>query len=135
MNNKFKSNVLFTIGIIGMALGLTWLLAGCTAGSNPDVNGSWTYSEDGVSFEATVTAGTIEMMVDFDGSAGLYWAGTFPETIDDGAVVVSDANTAALSTSLYGSLDGTKDFTYEGGELLFDFTMMGVTKRVNLVRE
>lgn len=122
------------------------LLAGC-AGPSPvtpgsttaaedsttNLTGEWGYSGDTFKFDADVTSGkiTVHILLD-DDSKGLYWTGTFPESAKDGESITSKADTEALASSLYGSSDEEKTFKFEGGKLVYEFTIMGTLTKVSL---
>lgn len=122
--------------LVAVLLPILCALSACSAPAGPvDLTGTWSSpSSEGVQFVATIGTGQIEMHITADDTKGLYWKGTFPvpDQTPDGAVITSAADTEALSGSLLGSQDASKDFTYSGGSLRFDFTMMGVTKTVSL---
>lgn len=140
-NSKTKKNPLSTI-LFALALMIVIaifgsMLVGCSSATPVDTNvtGDWVYSEDGVTFTGTVSdEGNLTLYLDLDGSQALYWKGTFPTEMEDGASTVSDGDVEALSGSLFGSLDATKEFAYTDGHLTFEFGMMGVTKDVELHR-
>jgi len=114
------------------------VLAGCTAAPSSteptDLTGKWSYSKDTVQFEAEVKGGDIEVYLTLDDTKGLYWSGTFENEAVDGQEISSDADTAALDESLYGSTAESKDFTFTNGELHFDFTIMGTDTDISLRR-
>jgi len=120
--------------IAALTITLAAMLTGCGAPATPvDLAGTWTSpAGDPPQFVATVTDDQIEIQIVNDDTKGLYWKGTFP--VPDGATgdvaVTSAADTEALSTSILGSGDASKTFTYAAGKLSFDFTMLGVTKTV-----
>jgi hypothetical protein len=106
---------------------------------SPDLvmDGTWKSAETaGSSFVATVKNNTITVIWKMpDTSEGLYWVGDFPSKIISGAAstgVISNADQAQLAKSVVGSQSEYKEFTYEGDVLSFDFTAMGVTKKVEL---
>lgn len=118
------------------------LLVGCasspaiSADETVDLTGSWAYSGSEYQFEAAVADGEIEIeIVLSDDSTGLYWTGTFAETAKDGDTITSEADTEALSGSLFGSLDSEKDFVFEDGTLNFAFSIAGVKTDVQLVKK
>lgn len=118
-------------------LPILFALSACSAApAEPvDLAGAWSSpAGDGLQFVATISGDQIEMHMTMDDTKGLYWKGTFPvsDQASDGTVITSVADVEALSGSLLGSQDASKDFTYSGGSLRFDFTMMGVTKTVSL---
>lgn len=100
-----------------------------------DLKGTWaSTSTDGPTFEATISDNLIEMNIVNGDTKALYWKGTFPlpEKVADGTVITSAADTEALSSSIMGSQDPSKNFTHTGGKLKFDFGALGVTKTIEL---
>lgn len=89
------------------------------------LNGTW--KADG--FEAVVTDNNIEVNIVEGDTSSLYWKGTFPADSDK---VVSQADTEALSQSMLGSQDSTKEFTVKGDQIDFKITIMGTSKVVHL---
>lgn len=108
-----------------------------------DLSGKWhaTNSADEASatFEAEVKDGviTIYFVNKKEDTKSLYWQGTVPtpDTTEDKYNFTSEADTEALSQSLFGSQDKTKDFKYENGVLSFDFSALGTTKTIKMERE
>lgn len=98
-----------------------------------NLDGTWKGGDPGFEFEAKIEGGTISMQIKMeDETKALYWQGTFVSDAEPGQVIVSDADTEALSKSLLGSQEATKEFTFEDDSISFDFGMMGVTKTVHL---
>ena len=89
--------------------------------------------------EAEIKDGTITIYLvnKKEDTKMLYWQGTVPtpDTTEDKYDFTSEADTEALSQSLLGSQDKTKDFKYENGVLSFDFTALGTTKTIKMERE
>jgi hypothetical protein len=124
----------------------TLALAGCSSmpGSMPassasstestTLTGEWSYAKDSMAFDAEVAGDMINIYLTLDESRGLYWAGTFEEAAVDGQIVASNADTAALEASLYGSQSDTKEFTFRNGQIEFEFTIMGVVTEIGLTR-
>lgn len=108
-----------------------------------DLSGKWhaTNSADEASatFEAEIKDDviTIYFVNKKEDTKSLYWQGTVPvpDTTDDKYDFTSEADTEALSQSLFGSQDKTKDFKYENGVLSFDFSALGTTKTIKMERE
>ena len=125
-----------TIATLGLLIVL--LLSACSSAAPvtaADLNGTWaSTSTDGPTFEATISDNLIEMNLVNGDTKALYWKGTFPvpETVTEGTVITSAADTEALSSSMLGSQDPSKNFTHTGGKLKFDFSALGVTKTVEL---
>lgn len=107
------------------------------------LDGTWqaTNSADPATstMEAEIKEGTITIyLVNVkEDTKMLYWQGTIPtpDTTDDKYDFTSEADTEALSKSIMGSQDKTKDFKYENGVLSFDFTAMGTTKTIKMERK
>jgi hypothetical protein len=81
-----------------------------------------------------VTNDAIVAYLTLDESRGLYWSGTFEESAVNGQDIVSDADVEALEASLFGSQSEAKTFIFTNGEIVFEFTIVGVTTDVKLQR-
>lgn len=130
---------MFTKFVALLIVPLVFAMTACSGGpakvTPADLKGSWTSAEsNGSSFESTVSDNQIEINLVSSDSKALYWTGTFPLGADLAAdfTVTSVADAEALASSILGSQDPTKAFTYSGGKLKFDFSAMGVTKTVEL---
>lgn len=106
-----------------------------------DLTGSWktvdNASEDSWQ-EVTIDATTIEINWVSDGgdTKALYWLGTFEAPAEAGDYTfTSQADTEALSKSIMGSGDTEKVFTYEGDQLSWEVSAMGVTKKVRAEKQ
>lgn len=116
------------------------LLGGCVPledSAKTDLTGHWVADLDnGLSFEADVTATDISVSLAMEDSSALYWLGTFSGTdVIDGQKITSEADVEALAGSIFGSQDAEKVFTYEDGQLTFPFSIMGVSQTVKLVKQ
>lgn len=117
------------------------ILTGCAATPQPStseatsLSGDWSYQGDTFEFEGTVKDETITLNIVLEDGTGLYWLGTFPEKAKDGDVLTSQADIDALASSLYGSVDSEKKFTFKDGKLLYEFKILGTTTNVELERE
>ena len=107
-----------------------------------DLTGKWhatNSADESSAFEAEIKDNVITIyFVDKKADTkSLYWQGTAPapDTTDDKYNFTSQADTDALSKSLFGSQDKTKDFKYENGVLSFDFSALGTTKTIKMERE
>ena len=108
-----------------------------------DLTGKWHATNSGdeaaATMEAEIKDGTITIYLvnKKEDTKSLYWQGTVPapDTADDKYDFTSQADTEALSQSLLGSQDKTKDFKYENGVLSFDFAALGTTKTIKMERE
>jgi len=105
--------------------------------------GDWVQSntEGGVQATATISdVGSIQINLKTRDSSNIYWMGSF-DTPKDAAgefEVVSLADPDAqkvMGSSLFGSQDKSKKFAYRNGELSYEFTMMGTTKKVLLTKK
>lgn len=70
-----------------------------------------------------------------DGDSGLYWKGTFSSTLSNGESFRSKPDAKALDFALFGSTAKSKKFTYKNGRLMFQFSILGITKKVVLVKK
>lgn len=121
--------------LIAIAAALTLALSACSGPSGPyNPDGGWVNQGSGQSFEAEISSGEIEIYLILEGSKGLYWSGTFPTEVTPGETVTSEADVEALESSLFGSLDPTKDFNISGDSISYDFTIMGTTETIALKR-
>ncbi len=85
---------------------------------------------------AEITKGEIEIHVDTRDGKYLYWAGEFDSEKDplSDFVYVSKGYTDIMDGSFFGSQSATKTFKYKDGVLSYEFTMMGSTTTVDLVK-
>lgn len=95
-------------------------------------NGTWT--ADG--FSAVIKEDVITISIVDKDTSSLYWQGTWDAAAKakDGVKVVSNADVDALSMSMLGSQDKTKEFTYSDDELTFSMSMMGTTRTIRLTK-
>lgn len=113
---------LFSVVIIMM-------FSGCS--SEPvSLDGRWAASED-PKFTAVVDNGTITI----EGGGMLYWKGSVPGEIEDGESFSSEGDVNAMSASLLGSSELTKNFTYDDDTLSFEGSGMGRDFEVDLKRQ
>lgn len=94
------------------------------------LEGVW-LSEGGV-VEATIGAGAIAVKIVDGETKSLFWKGTFPNSAQKGDILLSEADVEALSSSIMGSSELVKPFTYEGDEILFEFSMMGTSTVIHV---
>jgi len=102
----------------------------------PSFDGKWAAvdTDKDVNFEAQISDNHIVVNwapTKDNPSTALYWDGTFPVGSDTGTIV-SQGNVKKMSNALLASGSKTKKFTYENGQLVFSFSMMGVTTPVHL---
>jgi len=93
--------------------------------------GVWV-SEGDVPFEATITADTIVVQIVDGETKSLFWKGTFPASAQEGDILLSEADVEALSSSMMGSSELVKPFTYEGDVISFEFSMMGTSTVIHV---
>lgn len=113
------------------AMFFAFTLASCGAPAQP-WDGTW--KAEG--FVAKVQDKTIEISLVTPSSESVYWVGTFEpasDTVKNGEVV-SVADQEVLQKSLLGSQDSEKSFTAKDGKLVFNISMMGVKRTVELVK-
>lgn len=110
-----------------------------TSAGIPDLTGTWTEAENSnksMVMNATITSDKITINWTSADTTALYWQGSFTAPTTDGDYAwTSTGDTTAMSASLLGSQDTTKEFKYTGGQLTFDVTTMGVTVHVKLVKQ
>lgn len=101
---------------------------------------TWQGKMNDAIFVATILENDIEVQWN-DGADtnALYWKGTFTTPVSthlgDMFVVTSVGDTKAMSNSLLGSQDSTKDFLYEDRKLSFKMTVLGVTQTIHLEKQ
>jgi len=111
-----------------IALTMSACSSGNTSGTADNLNGTWR-DQDMV---ATITTNHIEIQMGNEGGSALYWVGTFPQGSDH---IVSVADKKALEGAILGSVDDTKLFTYNGHRIMFQQSLMGVTRTLHLKKE
>ena len=83
---------------------------------------------------AVITENKIEITLTMQDTTGLFWSGTF----DTDAVTSKPFKTTSfgdqklLDASMYGSSEKTKEFSYDNGDLSYQFSIMGVFTTVHL---
>lgn len=94
---------------------------------------------NGAFMSAVVSDGKIEVTLKLDSgeegdsdATGTYWVGSFDRS--KAPTIVSDADLKDLNTSMFGSQDDTKTFTYDHGDLSFPFEMLGIKTTVHLTK-
>lgn len=113
-------------------------LSACTAGEseNTHVNlkGTWSSSQDGVSFVAVIVEDHIEVTLKMRDSEGLYWVGTFDSLVSGPKDILSFADAEVLKASLFGSQDKKKMFRYENDGLIFTFGMANTEHTIRMTK-
>lgn len=104
---------------------------------NPAINweGTWTQSDDSDAFTAvaTINNGVINIKLNSPSGSALYWSGTWPALpTGDTQTITSVGDRDVLDSSILGSQDATKTFTYKKGVLSYQFTALGVTQTIHL---
>lgn len=100
-----------------------------------DLTGEWeqTNKNSDDSYQvATISDGVIEIFFVSPDTKSLYWSGTAETPDADPFTWDSVADHEKTDASIMGSMDDTKTFTYDGGELSFDVSMMGTTMTVRM---
>lgn len=105
--------------------------------------GAWhqTKGMPGVTMTAEVSGDGIQVNMHFDRDniGGVFWMGSFDTSDKTGqsftitSLPDPDAK-KVLKGSLFGSSETTKKFTYNNGDLSYEFSMMGVESTVHLSR-
>jgi hypothetical protein len=112
------------------------------AAAAPDLAGTWKQTNSGSddAYQAAViTADTITINWVSDGgdTESIYWVGTFTPPTDDASPYTwtSTRDAAATDSAMLASTDGSKDFTFEDGEVSYKASAMGTTTTVRLEKE
>ncbi|MBT1182099.1 hypothetical protein JS531_09105 [Bifidobacterium sp. CP2] len=105
-----------------------------------DLTGIWkqTNSNSNDSYmQAEITDGSIQVYFVGTDAKSLYWKGTYEAPTEAGDWKwTSQGDSAAMSSSLLGSQDSTKDFTYsEADGVSWQTTMMGTTVTVKTQKQ
>lgn len=131
-----KLGVMAVIAIFCVAL-----CCGCSSKSQvPDLSGHWkeVNSDSGFEHYAYIKGKTITIYMSTDDgqTKELYWIGSFkaPTTDDSSYSWVSKKN-PKTNDSIFGSLDSTKKFTYEDGQLTYEFVILGVSSTIKMEKE
>lgn len=100
-------------------------------------DGVWVTDPVTPGMEVTIKGALITVKLVDEDTKSLFWQGSWDSAAKatDGAEMVSKADVEALSSSIMGSSEKTKPFTYEDGVLSFDFSMMGTTKNVHTTKK
>lgn len=116
-----------------ITLVLTLALSACGGSSSTGPSSlSGTWKSDSPSMTAHISNNQIEIDIVSDGSSALYWKGTMPQTASDGSQFVSAGDTKAMDSALLASTLHTKKFTYKDGKLIFQWSILGTTRTVEL---
>ncbi len=98
-----------------------------------DVTGAWTtQAGDKLPMTANISADTIEIDIAVDGATMSYWYGTFSNPVTNGAGIQSVCKEHPSKTFL--SSAKSKPFVYRDGKISFEYSGMGVTKKMELIR-
>lgn len=103
-----------------------------------DLTGEWeqTNKNSDDSYQvATISDGVIEIFFVSPDTKSLYWSGTAETPDADPFTWDSVADHEKTDASIMGSMDDTKTFTYDNGELSFDVSMMGTTMTVRMEKQ
>lgn len=130
--------VFFLAAVVVGSVIVAGVLYSNSGDNREDFQGSWVAEGDLADFEADISEGSISIEVDFEGTSGLYWAGDFPvpsEGAENGEEIQSAGYAQALQGQMFASGAEAKTFTYADGKLVFEFTIMGATERIELEEE
>lgn len=129
----------FTILLLAV-VATGFILCGC--GSPPDLKGTWRQvnsNSDTTWQEATITDSTITInWISNNGDTSmLYWEGSYtaPTSTDTPYTWTSNGDTEKMSQSVLGSVDPTKDITYDGKQITYTTTSMGISMTVKLEKQ
>jgi len=108
----------------------------------PDLAGTWKQTNSGSddAYQAAVITGdtiTVNWVSDGGDTESIFWVGTFTPPTDDASPYTwtSTRDAAATDSAMLASTDGSKDFTFEDGEVSYRASLMGTTTTVRLEKE
>jgi hypothetical protein len=136
------------IGVLVVFIGIILTTSCANAASSPDASpvasekgasatnlaGTWVSSEQ-PGFEAVITPDQITVYFVDGETKSLFWKGTFPETATESEIVSSAGDVDAMASSLLGSTETIKPFTFTGEEITFEFSMMGTSTIVHTAKK
>lgn len=132
--HNIRKSIAVLIVVIASVLAFGACSSGTQVPKTVSTVGAWVHVDGDFSMAGEVKGDTIVINMKLNDSEGLYWAGSFPTAFKEGDVVTSKGNQEQLKSSLFGSSDAAKEFKFVDGKLTFPFTMMGVTKTIELTR-
>lgn len=98
--------------------------------------GDWHQTGTGISgttMAATVTEGAIQITLTMGDTSGIYWLGTLETwNTSNSFTTVSLGDQDAMMLDIFASTDPAKTFTYENGDLSYEFSILGTTTTVHL---
>lgn len=83
---------------------------------------------------AVVTNDNITITMTMSGTSGVFWDGTFDTqgVVSSPWNITSTRDAQAMSSDMYGSSEQTKTFTYNNGDLSYQFSILGVSTTVHM---
>lgn len=124
---------IYIVGILILGLAALSIMTLSSASSKPaSLNGVW--KSDNPPMAVYISDNSIKITIVGEQFNALYWKGTFPKTVFDGAKVISAGDTELMDQAVMGSTLDSKEFMYKDGKLIFTFTWLEVTKTVYLSR-
>ncbi|HET8928605.1 MAG TPA: hypothetical protein VFN24_12375 [Microbacterium sp.] len=107
-----------------------------------DLTGEWRQinSNSAESYQQATIAGdviTIDWVNESESTTAIYWIGSYEAPTEDTESFswTSAGDIAAMENALLASQSKTKDFTYEGGKLMYELTAIGVTMTVEMEKQ
>lgn len=129
---------MFTKLAIATVLVLTLTACGGTNSEPVSLSGNWETApiEEGETLFMSAVIKNNIMTIDFNDEDGrmLYWKGTVPELVSPDETFVSEGDVEEMEFALLASTLEEKEFTYEGGQITFDWEIMGVSRTMKLSR-
>lgn len=121
-------------------------LVGCGSGNGDAKAGAGTKTESLVgdwhqigtgipstTMTATITEGAIQITLSMGDTSGIYWLGTFTDwNTSNSFTTISLGDQDAMALDIFASVDTVKTFTYENGDLSYEFSILGNTTTVHL---
>lgn len=111
------------VAIIALFVALFMVLTGCSSNQQPTtIDGTYITSGE-PHFTAVIDQGNMEVTLEMEGTAGLYWKGTVPKNAEGSFESVADKK--ALAGSMFGSGSDVKSFDVSDDSIKFVFEIMG----------
>ncbi len=130
-----KRKKIFSLAL-ALIMTITNLFTGCGSSEPADLTGSWVETDGTDAMSAEISGGDIRVYWNSDAARALYWAGSYVAPTETGDYSWESENyTDETKYALLASTDATKTFSYSGGKLSFEMSMMGVTSTIKMEKK
>lgn len=140
--NKMYNKAAFLAAFVVLAILTIVVLTSCTSASSApaqgpvNLTGHWHQTDSGIpeaQMSAEITDNHIVITLEMGHTKGTYWSGTFDASSPDPAFTfVSTGDLEIMKSSLFGSGESSKKFTYENGDITYEFSIMDISTVVHL---